>query len=99
VLLHIALHDGFFNDHVLIEVNGREVYRKTGVSTRQQIGYADSVETDVQGPQVKIVVALPEKNLSQTIHRTVTRPTYLGLSVTSDRRIDNKISADPFGYL
>ncbi len=45
--LKIDLQGGFVNDAVVIVVNGWEVYEKDSVSTRLQVGFADSVVTDV----------------------------------------------------
>lgn len=45
--LRIDLQEGFVNDAVVILVNGWEIYEKDSVSTRLQVGFADSVVTDV----------------------------------------------------
>lgn len=99
MLLHIALQDGFFRDSVRIVVSGREVFSKSQVTTRQQTGYADSVEVDSKELEVSVDISLPERDIAKRIAVTVTRPTYVGVSLTSEDEISWKISADPFGYL
>jgi hypothetical protein len=56
--LHVALRDGFRNDTVTITVNGREVYRKTGVTTDLTISFADAVEIPVEGSSARLEVAV-----------------------------------------
>jgi hypothetical protein len=56
--LTIKLRDGFANDTVTITVNGKEAYRKSGVTTNLTISFADIVEVPVQEPIVKLGVAI-----------------------------------------
>jgi membrane-associated protease RseP (regulator of RpoE activity) len=86
-LLHIALQEGFTGDDVVVRVQGEEVFRKEDVTTRLQIGYADSFEVRVEGEEVKIEVLLPLKNLSETIILQVPPTEYLGLSIYEGRLI------------
>jgi len=56
--LHVALRDGFRNDTVTIKVNGREVYRRSGVTTNLTISYADAVDVPVEGSRATVEVAV-----------------------------------------
>ena len=56
--LHVKLRDGFSNDTVTIKLNGKEVYRKSGVSTDLTISFADAVEFPVEEPVVNLEVAI-----------------------------------------
>jgi hypothetical protein len=56
--LHVALRDGFRNDTVTIVVNGKEVYRKSGVTTDLTISFADSIEVPVEGATARLEVAV-----------------------------------------
>jgi len=56
--LHIKLRDGFSDDTVSIKVNGKEVYRKSGVSTDLSISFADAVEVPVEESVIKLEVAV-----------------------------------------
>lgn len=97
-LLHVAMQEGFSNDTVEIRVNGAEVFRKSGVSTRTQIGFADSVETEVDADAVDLTVALPQKALSKSLTFPLSEPTYVGVSVGA-QGIAFDVSMEPFGYV
>ncbi len=56
--LFIKLRDGFSHDAVTITLNGKEVYRKAGVSTDLTISYADAVEVPVADAVVQLEVAV-----------------------------------------
>lgn len=99
ILLHIALQDGFVDDKVVIQVNGGEVFYKSGVRTRFQIGLADSLEMNVQGGTVNVEVILPLRHLSKSIVWEVSDPTYLGVSITTEGEIDFRISNERFRYM
>jgi hypothetical protein len=45
-LLHIALQEGFSNDEVRIKVNGAQLGSLTGVTTKNQIGFAESLDLE-----------------------------------------------------
>jgi hypothetical protein len=95
--LHIALQDGFSKDTVQIQVGARQVFRKEGVTTRTQIGFADAVDVEAAG-QVAVAISLPARRASQTVTLTVDRPTYLGVSVAADGTITATPSHEPFRY-
>lgn len=56
--LNIALRDGFRDDTVTIRVDGREVYRKSAVTTDLSISFAGSVDVQVASGTARIEVAL-----------------------------------------
>jgi hypothetical protein len=58
--LSIKLRDGFNNDTVTIRVNGKEVYRKSGVKTDLTISFADAVEVPVEASPVELEVAVED---------------------------------------
>ena len=97
-LLHIALHEGFNDDTVMILVNSKEVFNKPNVKTKLQIGYADSIEVNIQEVSVNVKVILPLRNLSESIDLQVSTSVYLGVSA-SPGRINYRISHNPFGYI
>ena len=98
-LLHIALQEGFVEDTVAIRVDGREVYQETNVRTRFQIGYADSIDLNVEGCTVNIEVAVPSRSLSESFVLMVSAPIYVGVSITPEDTIEYRLSQEPFGYL
>jgi hypothetical protein len=54
--LFVKLRDGFSNNTVTVEVNEKEVYHKSGVSTNLTISFADAVEVPVEESTVKLKV-------------------------------------------
>jgi hypothetical protein len=56
--LSVKLRDGFSNNTVTVEVNDKEVYRKSGVTTDLTISFADAVEIPVEESTVKLKVAV-----------------------------------------
>ena len=97
-LLHIAFQDGFSDDTVQVLVNSREVTQKEHVTTRTQIGLADSFEMDVPEGMMELEVLVPTRNLSERITLPVSKAVYLGVSVDEGRMV-HKVSEEPFGYL
>ena len=98
-VLHIALHEGFLDDTVEIDVNGREVFRRDGVTTRLQIGKADSFDTTVEGDSATVHVTLPGRNVSEKIVvPEVSSTVYLAVSIENGK-VAHRISSEPFGYL
>jgi hypothetical protein len=84
-LLHIALQEGFMGDDIVVRVQGEEVFRKEDVTTRPQIGYADSFDVEAEGEEVQVEVLLPLKKLSETIMVQVPPTEYVGVSIIEGR--------------
>lgn len=98
-VLHIALQEGFLDDTVEVQVDGREVFRKGGVTTRLQLGKADSVETTAEGDSATVRVTLPEKDVSETILvPELSSTVYLAVSVENGKVV-HRVSSEPFRYL
>jgi len=83
---------------VEMRINGAEVFNKPQVSTRRQIGFADSFETNVGGGAIKVTLDLPHRAISASRVLQVNAPTYVGASVTPEG-LQFDISQEPFGYL
>ena len=96
--MHIALHEGFLNDNVVIEYEGKEVFNKSEIKTKQQIGFADSIEVNVNNNPT-IVVKIPSRGISKNIEVDVEKTPYIGLSLTSEGTLETKFSAEPFRYM
>ena len=97
--LHIALQEGFTHDDVRIDIAGAAVYHKQDVSTRLQLGLADSFSTDVHDAEVTVHVALPARHIEQQFVVPTYDATYIGISVNSAGVIEHRVSATPFGYV
>jgi hypothetical protein len=98
VRLYIDLQEGFTDDTVIVKVNQEEVFNKHDVQTKLLLGYADTFEVEVPAGLTKVEIAVPTKKLSQTIELSVSKTTYLGVSIQVER-IEHLVSETPFGYL
>lgn len=102
--LRIDLQEGFGGDEVVIEVDGREVFREANVRTDMRVGRAvvrpgraAYHEADVPEGRHTVTVKLPRRNLSADIDVAHAGATYLGVSVEG-AGITHIISDTPMGY-
>jgi hypothetical protein len=96
-LLHVALQEGFTGEPVVISVNGREIFHKTAVTTRTQIGLADSVEQTV--PAGDAIIEVSAGGARARIPAPLTTDLYVGVSLTPDKQIVHRSSTQAFGYV
>ena len=99
MLLHIALQEGFHRDDVRVLVDAWEALVRTDLTTRRQTGYAAAVDVDVTHTPVVVEVVLSKRKVTQSKSVPVDRPTYLGVSLTTEGDLAWKTSYEPFGYL
>jgi hypothetical protein len=97
-ILNVALEEGFEDDTVVVEVNGRQVFEGDAVTTRMQIGLAKSFEVPVQGQEAVVEVRVPSRRVSGRLERPVADRLYVGVSLQDDK-IVFRTSEEPFGYL
>jgi hypothetical protein len=98
-LLHIALQEGFTNDTVSVRVNGTEVARRTNVTTRNQIGFAEAIELDIPQGEVQLELRVESRSVSESTNVRVAGATYMGVTVERDGRVRCEQSLEPFRYL
>lgn len=79
--LHVDFREGFDGDTVVVEADGRELSRKSGVRTNYSTGLADRVTAEVPAGEVRIEVTLPERGLSSGVTLTVSGPATLAFSL------------------
>lgn len=65
--LQVALQDGFDEDAVVVSLDGREVFRKDGVTTRRQISLAESFEIDAPDQPAELHVDVMSRGVSDSI--------------------------------
>jgi len=97
--LHTALQEGFTGDEVILRIDGREVFHKSGVKTRLQIGLAATHEALVTPGAVTVELEFPARRLAQSVPLQVAEDTYLALSVEPNGTLRHKVSREPFGYV
>lgn len=98
-MLHTALQEGFSGDEVVVRIDGREVFHRSGVKTRTQIGRAATHEENVPAGAVAVEISLPARKLGLRLPLQLTQDTYLGVSLTPEGQIAHVLSHEPFGYV
>lgn len=79
--LTVALEEGFFEEHVVVAVNGETRYEAERLTTRLQIGRADLFETTVDPGEVRIRISLPNSGVSKDITVPVEDELAIGISI------------------
>jgi hypothetical protein len=97
--LHIALQEGFAGDTVSVRVNGSEVARRSNVATRNQIGFAEAIELDVNEGEIQLELRVESRSLEQRMPMRVVGTTYLGVSIEREGKLRSEVSQQPFRYL
>jgi hypothetical protein len=97
--LHVALQEGFVSDRVVITLNGAEAANRPAVTTRNQIGFAESVEVEAPAGAAEIHVDVPTRGLSASAQVKVEgMTTYVGVSI-EDGRLNLHQQREAFRYL
>lgn len=96
--LRIDFQDGFDHDEVVVSLDGGSVARRQEVTTRVEVGYAGSVEHQVQEGTVEITVEVPTRGLHAGTAVDVAADAYVGVSVSGGDLVF-VVSPEPMGYL
>jgi hypothetical protein len=98
--IHIAFQEGFHGETVIARLNNVEIYRKSGLKTRMQIGLADKFEYDTVQPvnELYIEISTPDVTKNKTISIGNSYETYIGISIDPDGHISCKMGNEPFRY-
>ena len=83
--LHLVLEDGFQDDTVVVRVEGRELIRWDGVTTRTQLSHAGDAEVEVPGGRVALEVEVPTKGVSDRVEVDAAQTPVVGLSLRDGR--------------
>ena len=95
---HIAFHDGFYEDEVYVEYNGKNIYQKNNLTSDLRIGLADSFEIPQQDGPNTFKFLLPKKDVEQSITFQYSSTVYVSVSFANNE-LKLSISDQPFGYL
>lgn len=96
-VLHIALEEGFSDDEVAVSVDDEEVLHRTAVSTRMQLGLAETTDAAVEPG--RHVVTVSARGATQLIDVEVESELYLGISLSRSGAIEHRVSRERFGYV
>ena len=95
----VDLQDGFKNDTVVISAQGHELLREEAVTTRFQIGKAKSLQLAMPAGEVTLNVEVPTKDARTSVPIDTSKPVFVGVSLTTEGRLEVKIQERPFGYM
>lgn len=98
-MLQIALQDGFENDTVVIRVDGSEVFRRDGVTTRTQLSLAESIEVEPEQATARVEVRLPDRDAGETVEVDLEACNFLGISIAPDGSFSFRKLKDVPGFL
>ena len=94
--LHIILRDGFRGHAVVIIVDGREVYRRAGVTTDATISRADAVELIVAPRLIHVAVSVTPGDYVASLDLDVSAHPHLAISLVGEGTVSFETSADGF---
>jgi hypothetical protein len=95
----IDLQDGFKDDTVVIRAAGRALLHDQAVSTRFQIGKAKSATLALPEGEVALEIEVPTRNQRTTVPIDTTKPTFVGISLTTAGELEVRVQEQPFGYM
>jgi hypothetical protein len=96
--LHIALHDGFRGNHVVIAVDGNVVFDRSGVTTDLRISRADAIDVDVTAASVTVAVNVDPGAIAGTVTVDVAAAPFLAIELL-EGGVRFIHSVEPFRYM
>jgi hypothetical protein len=93
--MRIQLHDGFQDDPVVIRLNGREVFRKAGVTSKRLTGVAETLELDTPAGPADVEIELPRRRLTEKVRVEQGKDNIV--FYVEEGRLMHRVSAAPFG--
>jgi len=95
----IELQDGFKDDTVVLRADGRELLRDQAVSTRFQTGKAKSATLALPEGELTLEIEVPTRNQRTTVPIDTTKPTFVGISLTTAGQLEVRVQEQAFGYM
>jgi len=65
--LNVFLEEGFADDTVIVLVESKKVFHQSNITTRVQIGLAESFEMIIENPPVKVEIIIKHRRLSKSL--------------------------------
>jgi hypothetical protein len=97
--LTIHLREGFFGTPVVVFINGRQRFRSESVTTRMQIGLAETVAFDVPTGNVDVAIQLSAPNRSIRQILDVRGETHLGIDLDENGLATIRVQEEPYRYM
>lgn len=97
-LLRVDFQEGFDHDDVVVSLDDRPEAPCEQVSSRLDVGYAGSLELDVDEGTHQLAIEVTTRGLQATTAVDVAGDAYVGVSV-SGGGLEFMVSPEPMGYL
>ncbi len=97
--LRIDLREGFSNDSVSVEANGKQVFHKDSVTTNYSVGLAECIPVEMPAGRLTIRVVIASRNLQSSIDTEIDCPLYVAIAVSEDGSIGFEASSQEPTYL
>lgn len=86
--------DGFDDDTVIVEVNGKEVMREEAVSYSMLMAYSHTFETEIEAGTATIEVSVPTRDLVAAKKVDASDRVLLHVSIANGRLVMETIGRD-----
>jgi hypothetical protein len=94
--LHVILRDGFCGHAVVIAVDRRKVYQRSGVTTDPTILRADALDLAVGAKRIRVLVSVIPGYYAASVDLDVSRHPHLAISLIGEGTVSFEISAHGF---
>ncbi len=95
--LNIDLQDGFINEHVIVCINGIEVFNQKTIKSNMMLGLAQQIHSTCQGRRVLVNVKVTNRNLEREVEIKLDHSVALGVAIV-DGQLLIRESDTPFAY-
>jgi hypothetical protein len=97
--LTIDFREGFYDDTVIVLIDGNEVFRKANITSKTMTGFAEAITVKLESGNHNLHVKLLEKEVSQKINLEIHNSLYLGLNYKPEKGLEYKLQGEPFRYM
>jgi len=95
--LNIDLQDGFVNDHVIICVDGVEVFNQGSINSNMMLGFAEQIQPACQGRRGMVDIKVTNRNIEREVDINLDHITAIGISIVGGELFIRE-SEESFGY-
>lgn len=97
-VVHVDLREGWDGDLVQVSIDGQIRFEQR-VTTRLQIGLADSFTVNVDRESVHVLVRVPDRGSTASREIRLAAEHWIGIGLDAQGRIELVDQPAPFGYV
>ncbi len=95
--LLIDLQDGFKNDHIVIYLDNKEIYKQNSVSSNMMLGFAARIEATSKERRVTLGIKITSRKLEKSLLLELDKIGAIGIAILNNEILIRQ-SSTPFGY-